>query len=236
MRTYNKKFSTNELTLAGQALFGDRWQTDLSRALVFRGLFASLDIALAQERKAIHTGIESPEIMLPPPQIFPRSKMFALIAVMIAVLSTMIVLLMILRDLNWLAQQPADVRDFSGAIKSVFIEILLEMVLLLAFTMNLIYSVARNLRTLFNLEISALESVSSGDLSVQVPVTTQDELGYIAGVTNIMITRLRDHLRLRPKYSKIFYPNQHLKLLVWIWPERAGSAKRPVEISMILFR
>lgn len=33
MRTYNKKFGTNELTLAGQALFGDRWQTDLSRAL-----------------------------------------------------------------------------------------------------------------------------------------------------------------------------------------------------------
>lgn len=175
------------------------WQMGYKLTLSFitGGLFASLDIALAQERKAIDKGIENPDHLLPPPKMFPRSKMFAIVAVSITILSTLIVLLMILRDLNWLAQQPVDVRDFSGAIKSVVIEILLVMALLLLFSMNLIFAASRNLRILFRLEISALESVSRGDLSVHVPVTTQDELGYIAGVTNTMISRLRDHLRLR---------------------------------------
>lgn len=47
------------------------------------------------------------------------------------------------------------------------------------------------------MEASVLKSVSRRDLSVHAPVATQDELGYIAGVTNTMIARLRDHLKLQ---------------------------------------
>ncbi len=175
------------------------WQSGskLTLAFITGGLFAALDLALAREREAIAEAINSPDPMPPPTNMFPRSKMFTLVAMSITVLSTMVLLLLMLRDLNWLAQQPANARDFSEATQSVVIEILLVMGLLLAFSVNLIFSASRNLRTLFEMETSALESVSRGNLAVRVPVATQDELGYIAGVTNTMITRLRDHLRLR---------------------------------------
>ena len=175
------------------------WQvgSKLTIAFITGGLFASLDLALARERKTIDEAIKSPSPMPPPTNMFPRSKMFTLVAVSITVLSTIVLLLVILRDLNWLAQQPASARDFSEATRSVVIEILFVVGLLLVFSVNLIFSATRNLRTLFEMETSVLESVSRGDLSARVPVATQDELGYIAGVTNTMITRLRDHLRLR---------------------------------------
>jgi hypothetical protein len=57
----------------------------------------------------------------------------------------MVLLLLILRDLNWLAQQPASVRDFSEATRSVVIEILLVRGLLLAFSVNIIFSASRNM-------------------------------------------------------------------------------------------
>ncbi len=175
------------------------WQSGskLTLAFITGGLFASLDLALAREREVIAEAFASPGSMPPPANMFPRSKMFTLVAVSITVLSTMVLLLLILRDLNWLSQQPAGARDFSDATQSVVVEILLVMGLLLAFSVNLIFSASRNQRTLFEMETSVLESVSRGDLSVQVPVATQDEMGYIAGVTNTMITSLRDHLRLR---------------------------------------
>jgi hypothetical protein len=58
----------------------------------------------------------------------------------------MVLLLVILRDLNWLAQQPASARDFSEVTRSVVIEIPLVVGLLLAFSVNLIFSGSRNLR------------------------------------------------------------------------------------------
>lgn len=175
------------------------WQSGskLTLAFVTGGLFASLDLALAREREVIGEAFANPEPMPPPSSMFPRSKMFTLVAVSVTVLATVVLLLLIVRDLNWLSQQPVSARDFSEAIRNVVIEIVLVMGLLLVFSINLIISASRNMRTLFRMETSVLESVSRGDLSVRAPVATQDELGYIAGVTNTMISRLRDYLRLR---------------------------------------
>lgn len=175
------------------------WQSGskLTLAFITGGLFASLDLALAREREMISEAFAEPDPMPPPAKIFPRSKTFTLVAISVTVLATVVLLLLILRDLNWLSQQPANARNFSEATQSVIIEILLVMGVLLAFSINLIFSASRNMQTLFEMETSALEKVSEGDLSVSVPVATQDELGYIAGVTNTMISRLRDYLRLR---------------------------------------
>ena len=175
------------------------WQSGskLTLAFVTGGLFASLDLALAREREVISEAFGRAEAMPPPTKTFPRSKTFAMVAISVTVLATVVILLLIIRDLNWLSQQPAHARDFSEATQSVIIEILLVMGLLLAFSINLIFSASRNMQTLFRMETSALEKVSEGDLSATVPVATKDELGYIAGVTNTMISRLRDYLRLR---------------------------------------
>ena len=175
------------------------WQPGLKLTLAFvtGGLFASLDLALAREREVIAEAVERSAPMPPPTKLTPRSRQFAAVAVAITVLAATVLTLVLVRDLNWLSQQSPAARDFGEMIRSVVIEVVLIVGVLLAFSVNLILSAARNMRTLFNMETSALESVSRGDLSVQVPVATQDELGYIAGVTNSMIERLRDHLRLQ---------------------------------------
>ena len=175
------------------------WQSGskLTLAFITGGLFASLDLALAREREMISEAFARAEPMPTPANIFPRSKTFTFVAIAVTVLATVVLLLLIVRDLNWLSQQPSSVRDFSKATQSVIIEILLVMGLLLAFSINLIFSASRNMQTLFEMETSVLKKVSEGDLSVSVPVATQDELGYIAGITNTMISRLRDYLRLR---------------------------------------
>ncbi len=181
--------------LPGLPLWQSGWK--LTWAFITGGMFASLDLALAKEREVIGFAQENPDHMEQPTNIFPRSKIFAMVAVSVTVLTTVVLLLMILRDLNWLSQQPADARDFSEATRSVVIEIMLTMTVMAASCVNLIMSASRNLRTLYEMETSVLESVSRGDLSVHVPVATQDEIGYIAGVTNTMISSLRDHMRLR---------------------------------------
>lgn len=175
------------------------WESGLKLTVAFvtGGLFASLDLGLARERQVIAEAATNPEPMPPPIKLFPRSRLFTGVAVSVTILATAVLLILIVRDLSWLSQQPADSKTFVAAIWSVVIEILLVMGLLLAFTINLIVSASRNMDTLFKMETSVLESVSRGDLSVCAPVATKDELGYIAGVTNAMITSLRDYLRLR---------------------------------------
>ncbi|MFV0422384.1 SpoIIE family protein phosphatase [Oleidesulfovibrio sp.] len=68
--------------------------------------------------------------------------------------------------------------------------------LLLALIINLVLSYARNLRLLFDNQTEVLSQVSNGDMGGFVPVATQDEFGFIAGHTNMMIDGLRDRMRL----------------------------------------
>jgi sigma-B regulation protein RsbU (phosphoserine phosphatase) len=81
--------------------------------------------------------------------------------------------------------------------RSVLTEVLFVMGFLLIMVMNLIFAYTRNLRILFDVQTRILENVSKGDLSQRVPVTTSDEMGVIAGHTNIMISTLREGMRMR---------------------------------------
>lgn len=161
------------------------------------GLFAGLDLALARERQVIHEALAGPASYEPPIRLTPMTRTFSFIATCILLLITAIILLVIVRDVNWLATQELNMDTIGFLSRSVLTEILFVMGFLLVMVINLIFSYARNLRMLFDTETLVLEKVSTGDLTRKVPVTTSNELGVIAGHTNTMISSLREGVRMR---------------------------------------
>lgn len=169
----------------------------LSLAIFTMGLFASLDLALARERRVIHSARSMRGARRPPRRMVPLTHRFTAVAVAVIVLTAIVLLLVFVRDINWVAAQPASPDTFARLTRSVLIEVVFVMGVLLLLTLNLIISSSRNLRLLFDNETEVLERVSDGDFSRLAAVATNDELGFIAGHTNSMIVRLRDSLRMR---------------------------------------
>lgn len=161
------------------------------------GLFASLDSALAKERDVIAEARTRRGAMRPPRRMTSLTRRFSLVAVVIMVLLAVVLLLVLTRDIHWLAAQPATPETFETITRAVLLEILFVMGALLVLVVNLILSSSRNLKMLFENETEALDRVSRGDLNVYAPVATNDEFGYIAGQTNTMIEGLRDRLKMR---------------------------------------
>ncbi len=161
------------------------------------GMFASIDLALARERLVIQAALSGEATFAPPRQLSPLTRKFSLVATLILVLITAIILLVLIRDIHWLASQDLTMESIDLLGRSVLLEILFVMGFLLLMVINLVFSYARNLRILFDNETVVLENVSQGDLTRKVPVITNDELGFIAGHTNTMISSLREGVRMR---------------------------------------
>ncbi len=106
-------------------------------------------------------------------------------------LTSGILILVITHDLEWIRSLPADA-DLAGATRAVVLEIGFVLGVILVYSINLIFSHARNLKLYFGWETSVLASVSMGRLDGRVPVTTNDEFGLIARYTNQMIANLRE--------------------------------------------
>lgn len=161
------------------------------------GVFAALDLALARERMVIDDALTGRASYTPPTRLSPLTRKFSLVATLVLLLITAIIILVIIRDVRWLAEQDLSLDTIGFLGRSVLVEILFVMGFLLIMVINLVFSYARNLRLLFDNQTVVLENVSRGDLTRKVPVTTNDELGVIAGHTNTMITALRDRVRMR---------------------------------------
>lgn len=161
------------------------------------GVFAAMDLALSRERIVIHSALTGQAVYDPPSKLSPLTKKFTMITVTILLLMTVVMTLVLIRDVNWLSEQDFSMISLRLMGRSVLIEIVFVMGFLLLMTVNLIFSYARNLRLLFDNETQVLERVTRGDLTQKVPVTTNDELGVIAGHTNSMISALREGVRMR---------------------------------------
>ena len=161
------------------------------------GLFAALDLSLARERMIIKAALAGEASFETPRELSPLTRKFSLAATLILLLITAIIMLVIFRDVQWLAEQDLSVVSIDALGRSVLIEIIFVMGFLLLMVINLIFSYARNLRILFDNETKVLENVSQGDLTQRVPVVTSDEIGVIAGHTNAMISALREGVRMR---------------------------------------
>ncbi len=160
------------------------------------GFLSSLDMALARERTVIHHALKQDKVSQPPKRLYSMTRKFSLVAITTTLFVTIIIVLIISKDISWLSKIEQNVISLSQAKRSVMYEIFFIMTVLLAMVVNLIISYSKNLKILFNSETDILERVTRGDLSKLVPVTTKDEFGVIAGHTNTMIQGLRHRIKL----------------------------------------
>lgn len=158
--------------------------------------FLSMDMALARERKVIYDAVAEDRVLPPPKRLYSMTRKFSLVALIATLFVSLIVGLVIARDVVWLAEIEQSGMSVTQAQFSVMQEVLFIMVVLLVAIVNLIISYSKNLKLLFQNETSVLERVSQGDLSKLVPVATHDEFGFIAGHTNTMIEGLRHRTQL----------------------------------------
>ncbi len=163
---------------------------------LFIGFFMGLDMALARERGTIHQALEKNANTRPPRRYYPLTRKFSLVAFSTILLICMVLALVIARDFAWLADAQNDPAALKTAERTVMLEVVFIMAVLLAIVVNLILSYSRNLKLLFNNETRVLEQVSRGNLDQLVPVATRDEFGVIAGHTNTMIEGLRHRTEL----------------------------------------
>jgi sigma-B regulation protein RsbU (phosphoserine phosphatase) len=131
-----------------------------------------------------------------PESFFPQTRRFAYLATGIIFFVTLILLLLLMRDISWLQAQEKTAEELSVLLWSVVWEVLFVMGILLALTLILVFSYARNLKLLFQNQTDVLEMVSRGQLDTKVPVVTTDEFAVIAGHTNVMIDRLVERERM----------------------------------------
>jgi len=124
------------------------------------------------------------------------TRRFSVVAFCSSLFICVILALVISRDFAWLAQAQSSAASLKEAERTVMLEVIFIMAVLLGMVVNLIVSYAGNLKLLFNSETRVLENVSRGDLSRMVPVATRDEFGVIAGHTNSMIEGLRHRTEL----------------------------------------
>lgn len=175
------------------------------------GFFTAVDMSLQRERRVIAYAMEQSSTHKVSRQFYPLTRKFFIVALITNLLMMVIIMLIIGRDLVWLAQ--TDVSSMNLVIPSttkvIFKEILLVVTTLFILVTNILFSYSRNLKLLFQTETGVLASVTQGDLSKLVPVATRDEFGMIAGYTNKMIKGLRDRIRMltRLNMAKEFQEN-----------------------------
>ncbi|WP_147819765.1 PP2C family protein-serine/threonine phosphatase [Salidesulfovibrio onnuriiensis] len=169
----------------------------LSFGIVTLGVFSAFDLALDQERRTILQALKSGQSTRPPRGLSPMTRRFSLVAILTLLLVTSILLLVLFRDFAWLKSQTVTPETIGMLSRSVLVEILFVMAVLLGLLANMIISWARNLKLLLENQTEVLSRVSRGRLDRMVPVATRDELGYIAGHTNAMIAKLRERLHMK---------------------------------------
>ena len=93
-------------------------------------------------------------------------------------------------------------RLFNG----IFGEVLFVIGVILGCTAIVTQQYGTNLRRMFDLELRALRQVREGNLAVNVPVISRDELAEIADGTNGMIAGLREKEQIRNTFGKYVSP------------------------------
>jgi HD-GYP domain-containing protein (c-di-GMP phosphodiesterase class II) len=152
------------------------------------GFFASADLALERERFITEHFISTGEALEPREEYFPLTAKFFMAASTSVVLLSVVIFLVISKDLEWLGELGRV--SIPQARMAVLVELGFIAVVVLLGIMNLIVSYSRNLKMFLENENSSLKAVAHGDFSRRVPVSSNDEFGVMAWYTNRMIDDL----------------------------------------------
>ncbi|MGF1714534.1 HD domain-containing protein [Photobacterium chitinilyticum] len=153
------------------------------------GVLISLDLSLYSQILHYPKQINASE--LAGIQNYRHSLAFQMAAMVIfvVVLLTTILGMIMLKDVRWLAEN-ITVTGPQSAIVSIVKEFAYVAVVLVAYTVSIMYQWLKLLRLLLVNQQQVLEDAAKGDLSVRVPVVQHGEMGAIAHYTNEMLIRL----------------------------------------------
>lgn len=165
------------------------------------GFFIGLDSSLTRERLIILEAMEGRDDSRLPKSFSSLSRRYAVVAGATTVLVGLVLIMVFVRDIDWLMETSRDAESIMNARLSVIYEVLFIMAVLLILIMNLIVSYSKNLKLLFDNQTKVLEEVRTGNLSRKVAVVTSDEFGVIASHTNHMIDGLRHRFKLMKALS-----------------------------------
>lgn len=152
------------------------------------GFFVATDMGLARERVLAKQASNSVLHVNGESRFYPITRKFAVFAILTAIIVTTTMLLVLVKDLDWILSAPAISPEDMKA--SVLKEVVYIAIVFLAYIVNLILSYSYNLKRLVDEENRALMAVSEGDLSRPVNVYTNDEFGIMGQYTNHMIQEL----------------------------------------------
>ena len=158
--------------------------------VVSLGFFATVDLALQEEREVARLVAEGAAHLDPDEDYFPLTTKVALFAAVTVVVVIGVFMLLVNKDLHWMVEV-GDSVTLADARISIIKEFLFVFVVILPHTLNIIFSYSKNLRGFLYAENGVLASVTSGNLSEFVPIGSNDEFGVMAKHTNLMVERIR---------------------------------------------
>lgn len=156
------------------------------------GLFAGLDLSLGRERDIALYLIKNSLSLKLNEQFMSFGKKFTLAAVALLISISLVIFLVINKDLLWLVDSARDV-SIDEARESILKEVGFVGLALLLYCIRIIYSYVTNLNMYLYYQNHTLLEVMNGDLSQRVPVVSHDEFGRMAEGTNAMIVSLNHH-------------------------------------------
>lgn len=157
------------------------------------GFFAAVDLALKQERIVALRIAETGADLNPDADAYPLTRRVALFAAASVLLLITIFILLVIKDLDWIVEV-GDTIPLMEARISIIKEFIFVLAVVLPHTLNIIASYSKNLKGFLANENRVLESVTSGELGVRVPISTRDEFGIMAKRTNHMVAQLQDRI------------------------------------------
>ncbi|MCW8329764.1 HD domain-containing protein [Photobacterium sp. SDRW27] len=153
------------------------------------GVLISLDLSLF--RQILHYPTQIKMTNLTVLQRYRHSiafQMAAMVLFVVALLTTILGMI-VLKDVRWMAEN-ITVYGSEAAIVSIVKEFVFVAVVLVGYTVSIMYQWLKLMRMLLASQQQVLEKAASGNLSVRVPVVQHGEMGVIAHYTNEMLGRL----------------------------------------------
>ena len=152
------------------------------------GFYIALDLALERERKVIQALRLSGEHLPIETGFLPFRRKFASFSSINLIVVAAIVGLLVSKDLHWIvAEQP----DTQMAAFVIMGELCFVIGVVGAYILLVIRKYSANLDQRLQVQNEALRQVEKGRLDAMVPVTSNDEFGQMAQLTNGMVRHLR---------------------------------------------
>jgi len=174
------------------------------------GIFSGMLSYLDTERRIVQRLKQFETFSLPPGNLFRVSKKMVVLIVTVLGIMAITILLMVLLDVYYLMGQDASQPHiYWGILK----EISFALCVLLGISLLIVQRYASNLRDILDTQLAAMQDISRGDLTRQVPILSRDELARVADQTNQMLNGLKERDLCRSSFDQYVSPEVSRKIL-----------------------